>query len=95
LALLVKQGNKNAILVNKIMQHPENVLSTILVGNNIVQTIASVLGTVLAIELFQEHGVLIAMIGMTFLTMQLGEILPKAYCYSVLGKSGFRHGPSD
>jgi len=89
LAMLVKQGNKRAIMVNELLQHPEAVLSTILVGNNIVNTATSVLGTVLALEIFPEHGVLIAMFGIAFITIQFGEVLPKALASQFWEKMAF------
>jgi CBS domain containing-hemolysin-like protein len=89
LAMLVKQENKNAILINNMMQRPETVLSTILIGNNIVNTASSVLATVLAIELFHERGVIIAMLGMAFLTIQFSEIIPKALASQFWEKTAF------
>lgn len=78
LSLLVKQGHKRAGLVHKTMQKPESFLSTILVGNNLVNTIASVLATALAIRFFDEqHGLIIAMVVMSFLLIQFSEIIPK------------------
>jgi CBS domain containing-hemolysin-like protein len=87
--MLVKQGDKRAIMVNKLLQRPEAVLSTILVGNNIVNTATSVLGTVLALEIFPKHGVLIAMFGIAFITIQFGEVMPKALASQFWEKMAF------
>ncbi|MBI4712546.1 MAG: DUF21 domain-containing protein [Planctomycetes bacterium] len=77
LSLLVKQGNKRALLIERIMKRPENLLSAILVGNNITNTAISVLITALAIAYLGEEGVLVAMVVATFLLIAFGEILPK------------------
>jgi CBS domain containing-hemolysin-like protein len=89
LAMLVKQGSKKAILLNRIMQKPESVLSTILVGNNIVNTASTILATILAVRLFDDEGYLIAMFGMAFLTIQFGEVLPKALASQFWEKAAF------
>lgn len=77
LSMLVKQGHKRAELVHKTMQKPETFLSTILVGNNLANTIASVLATAVALRFFKEHGLIIAMLVMSFFLIQFSEIIPK------------------
>ncbi|MBI4833825.1 MAG: HlyC/CorC family transporter [Planctomycetes bacterium] len=89
LVMLVKQGNKKAQRLNHIMQKPESILSTILVGNNIINTASAVLATILAVRLFPEHGYLIALFGMAFLTIQFGEVLPKALASQFWEKTAF------
>lgn len=75
--MLVRQGNKTAILIERIMKRPERLLGTILVGNNIVAITVSIMGTALSIRLFGEKGVWVALGGVTFLLVLFGEIIPK------------------
>jgi putative hemolysin len=60
-----------------MMKQPEKLLSTILTGNNLVNTAAAVLGTVLAISIWGQSGILIATIGVAALLLVLCEATPK------------------
>ena len=51
---LAETGNKNAKLVSRLLENPEQFLTAILVGNNIVNITASVLATDAALRYF-EH----------------------------------------
>lgn len=77
LHLLEEEGNKRAALVLKILEKPGKMLSTILIGNNVVNISASALSTVLASELFGSVAVGIATGILTILVLLFGEILPK------------------
>ena len=72
-----KDGNKNAKRVNNLIKDPERLLSTILLGNNLVNIGASALATGLFIKLFGEAGIAIATLIMTFLVLIFAEVLPK------------------
>lgn len=74
---LKKDGNWRANLVLKMQDLKERFISSIMVGNNIVNITASVLATALAISVWGEHGVLYASVIMTVLVILFGEILPK------------------
>jgi len=63
--------------VAKMMQRPENLLSTILTGNNLVNTAAAALGTILAISVWGEWGILIATIGVAIILLIFCETTPK------------------
>jgi len=64
--------------VSKMLQRPEKLLSTILLGNNLVNTAAAALGTALAISIWGvEQGVLIATIAVTILLLVFAETTPK------------------
>jgi len=77
LAMLVKEKHREATMVHEIMQRPESVLSTILVGNSLVTVAASVLASGLATLYFPQYGLLIATGVVTFMTVQFAEVLPK------------------
>ncbi len=77
LNILKEEGNKRAALVLKILENPSKMLSTILIGNNVVNISASALSTMLATELFGNMAVGIATGILTLLVLLFGEILPK------------------
>jgi Mg2+/Co2+ transporter CorB len=45
---LVKTGNRGAVLVSQLLQRTDKLLGVILLGNNLVNTAAAALGTVIA-----------------------------------------------
>ena len=64
--------------VAKMLQRPEKLLSTILLGNNLVNTAAAALATALAISIWgTEQGILIATIGITIILLIFCETTPK------------------
>lgn len=73
------EGNEQARLVNKLIEQPERVIGTILLGNNLVNISASALSTSLLIGMFGEVGVAYATIVMTALVVIFSEVLPKTY----------------
>ncbi len=76
---LVKQGNKNAILVEKILKNREKMISTILIGNNLVNVIASVYATSFAILYFQEAKLALITIILTIILVVFAEVIPKTF----------------
>ena len=78
---LVTKKIRFAKYIQKVKQHPNRLLVTILVGNNIVNIGASVYATVLFTALFGGQGIGIAMGAMTFLILIFGEITPKSFAY--------------
>lgn len=74
---LEEDGEEKAALVRTFLDNPERLLSTILLGNNLVNIAASSLMTGLCIKLFGEVGVLWATIIMTVLVLIFAEVLPK------------------
>jgi len=75
---MVNTNEQGADRVAKMIQRPERLLSTILLGNNLVNTAAAALATVLIISVLgQEQGVLIATIGVTVILLIFCEATPK------------------
>jgi Mg2+/Co2+ transporter CorB len=72
-------GDDRAVLVNRLRSNREGLLGSILIGNNLVNILASVLATQLLISVFGETGVVYATIGMTVLVVVFSEVLPKTY----------------
>lgn len=76
---LAEKGNKKAKIIHQELQHPEKFITTILVGNNIVNVAASVLCTVLTLRFFGDAGIAIATGIMTVIILVFGEIVPKTF----------------
>ncbi len=76
---MVDKGVSGAEAVAKLTEHPEKLLTTVLIGNNFVNTAAAALGTLIVLELVtnENWGALIATIGVTILLLIFGEIGPK------------------
>lgn len=79
---LEKEGNRRAALVNKIRDSKDRMIGALLLGNNMVNILASALATSVLIKLFGEAGVVYATLGMTFLVLIFAEVLPKTYAFS-------------
>lgn len=73
------EGNRRATAVSKLHEKKEQLISAILLGNNVVNIAASAIATALAIRLFGESGVIYATGVMTFLVLIFAEVLPKTY----------------
>ena len=76
---LEQEGNEKARVVNRLLERPERLISTILLGNNLVNIMASAVTTSLLIGLFGEVGVFYATIVMTIIVVVFSEVLPKTY----------------
>ena len=74
-----KSGEKNAIIFEKLLKKPGEVISSIVICNNLVNITASILAGVVAAFLFGNIGVGIATAVMTLLVVVFGEAIPKAY----------------
>src|SRR3990172_10267126 len=73
-----EEGSRRAGAVLALLENPARLLSTILVGNNIINTATAVVATATLVKLFgQERGALYAFITVTVLLLIFGEITPK------------------
>ena len=76
---LEQEGNERARRVTKMLTQPERFIGTVLIGNNLVNILASALSTSLLISMFGEVGVVYATMIMTVLVVIFAEVLPKTY----------------
>lgn len=78
---LEKDGDKRAAAVNRLISNREGLIGSILLGNNVVNILASVLATSLFTQLFGQGGVAMAMATgvMTILVLVFAEVMPKTY----------------
>lgn len=79
---LSKEGNKRAQLVEKLMSNPESLIGAILLGNNLVNILASAMATYLFIQFFGDIGVFYATVTMTLVVLIFAEVMPKSYAIS-------------
>lgn len=75
---MIEENTKGAETINKLVENPSKMLSSILVGNNVVNIAASALATSIAIRQFGENGVGIATGIMTIIVLIFAEITPKS-----------------
>jgi CBS domain containing-hemolysin-like protein len=73
-----QKGSKANELIYKMKNDPHRLLSTILIGNNVVNIGASALATQLALQSFPSFAVGLATGVMTFLILVFGEVFPKS-----------------
>ncbi|HAE78434.1 DUF21 domain-containing protein [Morganella morganii] len=72
-----KQGNRAARRVERLLDKPDRLLSLILIGNNLVNIVASALGTIVGMRLYGNAGVAIATGVLTFVILIFAEVMPK------------------
>ncbi|WP_140181999.1 CNNM domain-containing protein [Providencia stuartii] len=74
---LAKQGNRSAKRVEKLLRHPDKLISLILIGNNLINIVASSLATIIGMRLYGNAGVAIATGILTFVILVFAEVMPK------------------
>ncbi len=73
------QGNKKASTALKLANKFDDVLTAVLIGNNIVNIAISSVSTLLLVNIFGESGAGISTAVITVLVLIFGEVLPKSY----------------
>jgi Mg2+/Co2+ transporter CorB len=76
---LAKGGNRRARLVLELFNHRDRLIGAILLGNNVVNILASVLATYTMLLIFGDAGIAYATVAMTLLIVVFAEVLPKTY----------------
>ncbi len=76
---LAKDGSHTERLIMRMKEQSHTLLTTILIGNNLVNIGASAIATSLAISYFKSNAVGIATGVMTLLILIFGEIFPKSF----------------
>ena len=72
-----KSGDKRAGIVGRLIQERERLIGALLLGNNLVNILASALATSFFLALFGQAGVVYATLAMTLIVLVFGEVLPK------------------
>ncbi len=78
LKTLAEKGSKKAQLACELLEHYDKLLSTILIGNNIVNILMASIGTVLFVRHYGDAGATISTIVVTVVVLVFGEISPKS-----------------
>jgi putative hemolysin len=74
-----RKGDKRAKILEKLLKKPDDVVSAIVIGNNIVNIFASILAGFVATKIFGNVGIGIATILMFILVIIFSEATPKAF----------------
>ncbi len=90
---LFNEKKKGSKALYKLKMNPSWMMSSVNLGNNLVNVGASALATSLAIRLYGNDGLGIAVGVMTFLILVFGEITPKTYCNANSTKIALRYAP--
>jgi putative hemolysin len=90
---LANDGSHKARRVVKLSEQYDNLLSTILIANNVANITATSLATVLFIDLYGKYGPTIAMIFSTVFIVVFVEIIPKTVAKEIPEKFSMMAGP--
>lgn len=77
LRTLVEEENKKAIVLNNVLNNSRKMLSTVLIGNNIVNIAASSIATIFTQSLLSDIFISVGVGILTLLIIIFGEIVPK------------------
>ena len=78
LKTLAEKGSRKAVLACKLSEQYDKLISTILIGNNIVNIATASLGTVLSVQLCGDIGPTVSTVVVTVVVLIFGEISPKS-----------------
>lgn len=74
---LVKKQNRGAIRATELLQRPDRLIGVILIGNNLVNVLASAIATVIALRMFGDAGIFVATLLLTVAILIFSEVTPK------------------
>ncbi|MDF1691007.1 MAG: HlyC/CorC family transporter [Zhongshania sp.] len=72
-----KSGHRGAKRASKLLEEPDSLISTILIGNNLVNNLAASIATIVAIRMYGDNAVVPASILLTLVFLIFAEIIPK------------------
>lgn len=76
---LAKSNHSGAKRAQQMLERPDRLIGVILVGNNVVNILASSIATIIGLRLGGDTGLAIATGVLTFVLLIVGEVLPKTY----------------
>ncbi|MGF1872938.1 HlyC/CorC family transporter [Photobacterium indicum] len=74
---LANQGHRGAKRVEKLLSRPDRLIGLILIGNNLVNILASAIATIIGMRLYGDLGVAIATGALTLVVLVFSEVTPK------------------
>src|SRR6056297_2062578 len=87
------RGEKGAARALSITEDNERLIGSVLLGNNLVNILATSLATAMFTRLFGESGVALATLVMTLLVLIFAEVLPKTYAINDPERAAARAAP--
>lgn len=90
---LVRKKARGSKALQKLKSNPAKMMASVNLGNNLVNVASAAFATEIAIRLFGNSGLGIAIGIMTFLILVFGEITPKTYCNANAAKIALRFSP--
>lgn len=90
---LAKQGDRRAQILLDLFDRKDRLIGAILLGNNVVNILASVLATYTLLIFFGDAGVAYATLIMTLLIVIFAEVLPKTYAIGKADETALRVAP--
>ena len=88
---MVKDKVKGSTSLLKLKTNPSRMMASVNLGNNLVNVAATAIATDIALKVFGNEGLAIAIGIMTFLILVFGEITPKTYCNANASKIAVRY----
>ncbi|MCZ8208118.1 MAG: CNNM domain-containing protein, partial [Aquidulcibacter sp.] len=81
---LEKEGDRGAARVNRLIQNPDRLIGSLLLGNNFLNTLAGALTTALLVQLFGQAPTTIAIATalVTAIVLIFAEVMPKTFAFS-------------
>jgi len=76
---LANEGNKKAKILEELLKNRDKVISTMLLGNNAINILASAIATIVLEHIFGSSGIIYATVIMTIAVLVFSEVLPKTY----------------
>jgi Mg2+/Co2+ transporter CorB len=74
---LVKNNHRAAKLASRLLKRPDRLIGVILIGNNLVNILATMVATVIAVRLWGDYGELVLPIPLTVMFLLFAEVTPK------------------
>jgi len=74
---LANSGHKGAKRVERLLNRPDRLIGLILIGNNLVNILASAIATIIGMRLYGDVGVAIATGALTLVILVFSEVTPK------------------
>lgn len=74
---LAKKKHKSALRASALLSQPDRLIGVILIGNNLVNILATSIATVIAIRLYGDAGIAISTLALTLVILIFAEVTPK------------------
>ncbi len=91
--VLADNGNRRAKLAHRLYENYDKLISTILIGNNLVNIAVASIGTLMFVKWFGDKGVSLSTLAVTVIVLIFGEITPKGIAKDVPEKFAMFSAP--